>query len=481
MSDIGRHGRNVSWLFAAELAQKVLSLALFVYLTRKLDVHGNSAYGVVATVLPFFVTLLNMGYYEVLVRDIAKRPDDARSFMANAIAGQSALFVPVLIVVCIAVQWTNFSDTLETIVVLAVVTALLHAITKVHYAALAAHEQFRAISTLNIWLRFAIVCVSLTLLYLDFGVVALVACYIPCYALQVLLARRSAIATTAANPVEWSATRQRYLVREGAPMAVSGIVASCYFALDLPLLEGYGHGAIAGHYAIGLRFLLLMMTFSDLIAAVLYPIFSRKAMQSADDQRAALGIGLKASALFAVPALIGIAVLNHGVVALIAGPANLPSAPAVLGFTFVFLCEMLTRNLVDFLRSHNRQRTPMAIYAVALVAKMIAAFAIMQWVSEPFLPLLFVNVLIAPAIAIAHLIAMRMYRPDLRVPALAVAMIGRPVLAGLAMGFVLLWLKAVPVLLAIVLGGLVYGLFAVLFGAIGSFERDLMRKTLRIG
>ncbi len=82
-----RHGRNLAALLAGEAVQKIIALLLFMALSRWLTIEENGRYGLFTAVFPLMVVFLNMGFYDVAVRDIAQHPDRAGALVVNDPAG----------------------------------------------------------------------------------------------------------------------------------------------------------------------------------------------------------------------------------------------------------------------------------------------------------------------------------------------------------------------------------------------------------
>ncbi|MDP7640287.1 MAG: polysaccharide biosynthesis C-terminal domain-containing protein, partial [Candidatus Hydrogenedentes bacterium] len=134
-----------------------------------------------------------------------------------------------------------------------------------------------------------------------------------------------------------------------------------FFAMDLPILLAAGSKDVAAGYAVAMRFLIMLIAIPDALAALYYPAFSRKAVDSYADQAAALLTRLRLGLLFGFPTAVGATVLADPITALIARDAYAGAAPALAALTWLLLIETLSRTLGVFLRAHSLQKESMYI------------------------------------------------------------------------------------------------------------------------
>jgi O-antigen/teichoic acid export membrane protein len=263
-------------------------------------------------------------------------------------------------------------------------------------------------------------------------------------------------------------------VREGWPIAAGGLVATAMVGIDLPLLKALGFGEPAGQYAIGVRFFLVLATIPDLFAAVVLPVLSKRALAGAESRRDAVALGVKALAALGMPAAVGATVLAEPLVTTLAGARYLPVAAwAVAGLMWVFAAEMVSRTLVVQCRAQGRQMIPLAVYGVALAAKLVAALV---WVPRGGAPVL-VGITAGAALLVACGMVWATGRwvvRDLSPWRLLRASVARPLLAALLMGLALWPVREAPLVLTLPAGLAAYAVAALALGVVGRRERALL-------
>ncbi|MBI5093406.1 MAG: oligosaccharide flippase family protein [Candidatus Hydrogenedentes bacterium] len=476
MSDLGRHGRNLSWMLIAEVIQKVLALALFAYATRQLSLIENGWYGAYLALFSLLVTTINGGFYDVAVRDIAQRRDRVHGLISSSLLMQTAISGLVTLAVWLGAWLLRYPVRFQVILVVGTISALLWAHIRMQYAVIAAHEKFKYISLLNILLRTAIVTASLALLYVGYGALALVAVLIPISVAQIVLSYGCVQKVCGGYRFLPSVRDMKYLLRQGFPIAIGGIAATGYYSLDIPLLTSLSNPETAGYYANAMRFLLLCLTLSDLLASVTYPILSRKAAGPEDAQCFALTRCLKASVMAALPLAMGGTVLCAGIVKTLCGERYLPSAPAVAVLMWVLACEMINNTLVVYLRAKSLQRLPAAVYVTGLAAKVVLSlFVIPRYGMDGFLQL---NLVVSVAMTGTLLVLSLRVLPSLRVGQLASGVFLRPLAAAIIMGLSLWYVRHLSIILTIPIGAAVYGAALLALGGLDEFDRRMFKGTI---
>ncbi len=479
MADLGRHGRNLFWIFASEAFRKLVSLALFVYLSHKLTLQENGWYGTYVALFPMLVVIANAGFYDVCVRDIAQDRERRHRLVSSAWLSQAVLLIPLALAAGLAAHLLGYPTPLRNVLVAASLSAVAWAACRVAFAVLEGQERFAISSVLNMAVRASIVGGSMLLLFFGYGVTALV-----CFTLPVhLLCLAAALAWMAREGMRprWRprGTEARYLIREGLPMALTGLAATAYFAMDMPILTALGTPEAAGYYAIGVRFLIMLITVTDALATLFYPMLSRKAMGAPEEEAFAVIRCVKNTALLAFPAAAGATLLAQPIAVTLCGQRFLPSASSVAVFTGVFGMVLLHRTFDMHLRARGRQWWPMYVYGAAVLVKFVAALYVLPRFGNT--GLLALNLAVTGAMSLALLLMSIGIQPQLRLLSLFTGAALRPAAATLVMAVALWPLRAESIFLTIPLGGGIFAVAAWLLGCIDSFDRKMIRAALGTG
>ncbi len=363
-----RHGRNLAALLAGEAVQKIIALLLFMALSRWLTIEENGRYGLFTAVFPLMVVFLNMGFYDVAVRDIAQHPARAGALVGGAWRAQGLLFVGVF-ALCLGAVFTGAGGGEKWLMPAALAVAALFAAGRMNLAVMAARERFDAVSLWTVALRAGAAAAAAALAFSNAPVWLIVAGLAPVHLCWWLAGaawntRRSGVVP--ARPEPGGIAR---LFREGVPMAAGGFAATLYFAMDLPLYRFFADETAAGQYAIGVRFMMLLFPLADAAGAVMYPLLSRRSLDPGGGESAPLARCHLAMLCLVAPMAAGAALTARPLTLFIAGEKYLPGAFALAGLTASFALFLPALAAITHLRARGRQRTVMVVVAGACLAK----------------------------------------------------------------------------------------------------------------
>ncbi|MBW7865749.1 MAG: oligosaccharide flippase family protein [Candidatus Hydrogenedentes bacterium] len=325
-----RPDRNFAVMACSEGAQKALTLLLFMVLSRMLTVEENGVYGLFVSLFPLLVVLLNMGLSDIAVREIARAPEQTGRLIAAALAGQT--LIGALLLAAVPVLWFLLPDgdpAVRWVLVATLPATLPFVWGRTVLSVFSGREHFGPVAVLQVALRAAVVAATLAVLFLGASVPVLVALLAPVHLVWALAvaawARRHAVSPITAP----GAVRPRWMLAEGAPVAVGGVIATLYFGMDLFLLRPFVDPEALGQYALAVRFLIMLLPLADLLGTVFYPVFSRKTLDAPDGAGGAFLRGCAAAMSLGVPMAAGTLLLARPVTVFLAGEKFLPAAPAV--------------------------------------------------------------------------------------------------------------------------------------------------------
>lgn len=458
MTDSRRHGRNFVSVFGAEIAQKLFAAVFFVYLNYSLAGDAMAWYGAFVALFPFLVVLINAGYSDVAVREIAQDRARAGPIVASAQCLQAIFLLPLAAGVYGVLVLLDYPGEFLWILVAGTVAAFFMALSRVQFAVFAAHERFEYPSAISVAVRGSYIVAAIGLLQAGGGVLQLVILLIPFHAVQWAVALR--LTGRVAGPVHSKVTVREmiFLIRNGFPIAAGGVAATWFFAMDLPLLLALGLEESAANYAVAMRFLIMLITIPDALAALYYPAFSRKAADSHADQAGALLMRLRLGLLFGFPTAVGVTVLSRPITALIAGEAYAGAAAMLATLTWLLLIETVSRTLGVFLRAHSLQKEFMYVRVGSTLLKFGLAVPVVKAAGVDGLLALSLGSAALCVLATFYFTNKALPLPPIARDVLSVFL--RPAAAAIAMGTLLWPIAGYALYLTIPAGVLAFSAFA---------------------
>lgn len=476
---MGRHGRNVSWLLTAEVFGKAISVFYFAYLSRKITVVENGWYGTYLTILPIIMVLNTMGFHDVVIREVAKNRERVHGLVSSSLVFQTLLLLAVVPAAWLAAGLLDYHEDLRKIVFLSAVSGYLWALINMHLAIISAYERFKYSSIIEMIVRSATIGGAIAILYLDRGLLALVL-YLSCmHALHLVLCAAVARSKCVAYRFEPNLRDVRYLLRHGIPLVVGRFASTAYYYGDVPLLNSLSNPQAVGFYSVGMRFMILLQSFPNILENIIYPLLSRKSGEDEGGQQYVLERFIKLVFLLGLPMAVGMTILSKDIVVLLLGDKFAQGATATAVLTWVLAFAMVERMAANYLRAKTRQELPMYCYTGTFVLKLVLCFVVVP--SYGSAGLLAVNLgVTALMVAVMLVMARRVLGSAAFLPSL-LRLAVRPAAASVVMGAAVWFVREQSVLVSIPIGMAVYGIALLVTGAIDAFDREMIRSTLGRG
>ena len=372
--------RQAARLFTGTLLARALDLLFYFILASRLGVAGFGRYMFALSFTLLFSALGDLGISTVFTREVSRAPGRTRELLRRCLSVKLALSVVTLLAVPVAAGFgPGGRDSLALVVPLAI--AMLLNSTSLLFDGLLRAAGRAGRSGLNLTLQSATVLASgVALLALGFGPHA------GAYAMLIgavvrvgssvvwssdLWGRRPDVPPTTADMDALPARSARALLREAAPLALSGIFIALYFRIDSVILRAVQGEAAVGLYAGAYRmfeaFAMLAVTFRS----VLFPVMAR----AADGPAGSLAVLCRKSIRLHLLFTFGIAVFftfeAPAVVRAVLGPGYAAAAPALAILIWALPGSYMADTLLFLITAQRRQSLVTWAVGIAAVANVV--------------------------------------------------------------------------------------------------------------
>ena len=437
-STVRRVAKNSIAPIVLNLFNRAIDLAFAALMARILGPVGNGQYATAIAIFALFDILTNFGLDVYLLREVARDRKQARRLFANTTALRLLLVgaaAPLLVLFLRG--WQAFVGPLAVETAWAVILLYVGLLPGSVASGLAAlfracekHEYPAAIQTVT-----TIIKVTLGVLVLvgGMGVVwlagASILTNVATLAILALLARRLIWPNLprGRGRVAWSL--QRTMLAEGWPLMASLLLQVLFPGINVLLLQHWQGDAAVGWYDAARKWVDALIIIPAFFTFALFPVMSR---QAAED-RAALArsyrLSVKLLVLIALPAAVAGTLLAYALVGLLSGPAFLPQGAIALQVLVWAIPFGWINSLTNYvLIALNRQRYVLLASGARVVFVVVANLLFVER---------FGYVASAWIIIGGESLLVLLFNADLRRhlgPVGWVRTLGRPLLAGLAMG-----------------------------------------------
>jgi glycosyltransferase involved in cell wall biosynthesis/O-antigen/teichoic acid export membrane protein len=364
---------NAFWLIACRVASDVLSLGLFIAISRQLGPAGAGAYSYGFAIATFVYVIGSLGIDEYAIREYVRiRPTERRSFMGGLLGLQICTLFVVLIALLAYLLVTGASP--RTLAIVSTLSAyqFSSAVARCLFVPAIANQAMVAPAVAELLCRGTAVLIAVVALLLGLSLAIALAGF-ALSAVALLLAGVASLRRYV-GPVRPRFARASLVSTVAAlgAFAAAELMVQTFNRIGLITLS-LSHGeVVTGLYAAALKFVEVACLPLAFVGAAAYPRLS--ALAVADRQRF-----LKLSGLFWALAILACGVVPWGlyfvapvVLEWALGASFTPSAPILTGMVGLALLLLLEVPLVRLLLASNLQVERLkAIAAGVLVAVLL--------------------------------------------------------------------------------------------------------------
>jgi len=468
-----RAAGNAAVRAAAELVARLASLALLFALARTVGPAGLGVFVLAMAWVEIANLPVEMGFDRYLSRQVARDRANVERLLLNVLAAKALRAGPVLGVSVLLAYLVGYAGGQREAILVAMIAVIFDSFGRSVMAVFVGLERGGLAASILVSQRLLSAALGLAAVALGMGVVTVLAGYavstVAALGFALVLMRRHL------GPLRLDLSREgrREAGRHTTALAAQEVFAAGIARADAVLLSLLGTTVAVGQYGAAYRLMESTLFIPLALTTAFTAMFTYLSAGSQPTVRAAYEYALKAVVALLLPCSVALAILPGPLLELLfgaefraaVGPLRL-LAPVVSLLGIVIISNTLVIS----------RRDPGVVaraFGVALVVNVAANVALIGplGASGAAAGMLLTEALFA--VAMLHIAGRTVGRPRLR------RVLAGPAIAATAMGLVLAALPA-PVLLAIALGGAVYGL--VLVGAerlLHPDDVDFARRMVR--
>ena len=463
--------RNTAMVLGARVASRLIAFVTVIATMNQLHEAGFGNFQALVNYTALVAVLVDLGFNTLYVREGARHPAEVGRYLSNLLSARVVLALVALVVLAGALKLAGLESLLLPGFVLMVLTSYSNLLRNTFYAL--QQLTFEAV---------AIVLESVILLALVFygiyqhqGVAYFVWAYAASYGFSclyfvtVILARRMAA-------ISWR-LELAFLRRwfwEGLPFALTFVLTTLYFKIDVPILLAIKGADQTGIYSSAYKPFEALIFVPMTLLQVVFPILSIYHRSSPDRLRQTVDRFFKALVILGWPVTVGTVLLAPGLTHLLRlfPAADEPLRILAVGFVVLFA----NNAFIGALNSIDKQ--VLFTYAAGISVVVNVALNVVLIPFFGYDGAAWATVLTEVALAVTGWVMTARHLG--RIPVFRLSW--RPLLAGLGMGAAIFPFRDVrgPELVVVVLAaGLLYALVVVAIRAVDRSELELVRQAIR--
>ncbi len=374
----GRLVRNITMLAGSQLATWGLTLLWTIFVPRALGPRGMGQLVVGISVTTILGMLVGLGVNTLLVKEIARAPQQAPRLMGTAMMVSTGLILPSLILMGAYILVGRFEGQQIVILLLMTGVMLLNLFGGTIQAAFQGIERMEFVAYANVLNKGLLNGIGIVLVLIGFGVVPLVWAWLIVAAIGLIANFRW---MRPYFTIDWTIdlTRIRALVLDSLPYWVTGLFLTVYMWIDSVMLSIMTPDVVVGWYGVPLTLLGTLLFIPGILSAAWLPGLSAAWVEGLERLRVFARPGLELVILLSLPVTAGVVLTANETIALLYGPRFGESVPILIILALALPALYLNIMANQVLVASNRQLVWTKIMAVATVANIAFNLAMIPY------------------------------------------------------------------------------------------------------
>lgn len=302
--------KNTTWLFVGEISMRFLKLILFIYAARKLGTSEWGVFSYALALLSTFEIFSDIGVNSVILRETARKADNAREYISTSFFLKLGLSFISSIALFSLIFFIKNGDAVKILIPITAIMLFFDSMGEFGYSLNRAFEKMeleaftKIISTiLLVVLGFVFIsdhpkAISLSYAYVISGILEVIIMY---YILRPHLKNILTIFNKKLIP---------YIFKEAWPIATVSAIGTIMANIDMVLLGWFTNSYNIGLYSAAQKPVQIIYLVPTLLSTAIFPVFSRLALNDKDKIKNVIRKSFNISLIIAL--IINVAVLLIG-------------------------------------------------------------------------------------------------------------------------------------------------------------------------
>lgn len=467
-----RFASNYAFALLADLAQRMSTVVLGVWVSRRLGVDVFGVYFLAVSFTLIAGRLSWWGLDQLLSREVAQAPERGAEFVSNFIAIRAVMAVLTVGLLSVLIGWLGYLPATAGLILLMALTIVPDNVSHICQAMYIAHEEMGYLTLTSAMYGLGNIAAGGLALEFGLGLKGLVFGLLAVSLLS-LLVNLMLIWMRYTRPLRWVDVA---FCRQQLKVAFPFIFISVFYVLenraDVILLSRLGTERQVGFYGAASTFVGALTLLPYAYRTSVFPVMARLYGEAPTVLERLYDRSFKYLFLAGLPIAVGTTVLARPLLELVFGPAFDPAGPVLQ--VLIWSLVLLFLNVLNSRIMVVANRQDMVAW---FVAGTLAVNLTMNVVLIPLLGAVGSAVARVASTFLLLVLSFTFVRRQL-VASNPLPYLPRPILASVVMAGVVLAARSLPVLVVIPVGGAVYLLTLAALGAFSRRDWVVLRQAV---
>ncbi|MFA5247849.1 MAG: flippase [Patescibacteria group bacterium] len=367
--------KNTSYLTAALIFQKILSLTYFTFLARELGPENLGQYYLAISFATVFSIIADLGLANVLTREVAKKQDEAKKLLGNVLGLKIPLAIITIIAVLSAIGFNNYSGLMRNLILVSLACVIMDSFTATFYAVSRGFHNLKYESISSALFHTIVISIGLPLLFWKAGLVSQMMALLAASTFQFIFSffiiwKKIKVPIIPA----WDKKILKEIILIGVPFAGFVIFQRLFTYLDSVMLGHFADARYVGYYQISFRIVFALQFIPAAFTAAVYPAMSAFWATNREQLKITFEKSMIYLALLALPISAGVIALADKIVLIFKsgyGEAVLPMRIIIFSVFFIFIGYPLGSLLNACDRQKQNTINMIIVSVLSIVANLI--------------------------------------------------------------------------------------------------------------
>lgn len=372
--------KNMFWLAFGQVGSKFIKAAITIYAARVLGASGYGTLSYILSLAGFFTIFADIGVSSILTRETAKNPEEEdRYFSTVAVIKLVLLIFTAALIVFIAPYFSKIPEA-KMMVPFVALLIFFDGLRDLSVAFFRGKEKMELDAIVTVSTNFFITLFGFISLYFWVSYKSLFIAYIVASFCGFLIAAYFLRGKWLKIKRNFSKQLVIPITKSAWPMAVGGMIGSFLFNVDVVMLGWWRPDYEIGFYSAAQRIVGLIYNIPGLLAAAIFPMFSRYIRIGDNDKISSLSSRTITILLMAaIPIIIGGILLRDQVVKLVYGPGYAASANVfsimIISIIVIFPFSILN----DLVFAYDKQKKMLKYSFIAALTNIALNFLLIPY------------------------------------------------------------------------------------------------------
>lgn len=370
MTRINNIAKNTSYLTLALILQKIISFTYFTLLARYVGPASLGKYYFAISFTTIFAIFIDLGFANVLIREVAKSSERAQKWLSNILALKIPLALLSLAVVFVLINVLHYDSLTRNLVYISCICMVLDSFTTTFFSVVRGFHNLKYESIASVIFQLIVLTFGYGALLAGGGLVpamfalALASTFNFTYSLAIL---KSKIKISFKLLYDKALTKE--ILKISWPFAVYAIFQRLYTYFDSVLLSVLAGDVEVGLYQVAFKIIFALQFLPMAFTASLYPAMSSYWQTNKEQLLISFERAMNYLIIISLPIIIGTIVLADKIILLFStgySGALLPLQISIISLFFIFI-NFPIGSLLNACDKQRKNTLNMAVVTIASV------------------------------------------------------------------------------------------------------------------